>query len=147
MKIRIREEYFKTIHTKSLEQQLVTSSESKPTANFNGNQRNIFPERVRVVIFFFSLSQPITEEDLIICYFDILINLAALCSQQELPVQDNLLLSFEDIEKSNEEKIDMLIDPALSLLKVSITQCFFCLGDNHFCYKDQTRKFSRPDSL
>lgn len=56
MKMQIREEYFKNIHIKTLEQQLARSPESKPEANFNGNQRKIFPERVRVANFFFLLS-------------------------------------------------------------------------------------------
>ena len=54
MKIQIREEYFKTtIHIKTLELQLTRSFESKPKANLNGNQRNIFPEQVQVANFFF----------------------------------------------------------------------------------------------
>lgn len=56
MKMQIKEEYFKNIHIKTLEQQLARSPESKPEANFNGNQRKIFPERVRVANFFFLLS-------------------------------------------------------------------------------------------
>ena len=44
MKMQIRGKYFKTIHIKTLEQQLARSPESKPEANFNGNRRNIFPE-------------------------------------------------------------------------------------------------------
>ena len=53
--------------------------------------------------------------------------------------------SLEDIEKPSGDKKDLLIDPVLTLLKVSSMQYLFCLGDNHLCYKDQTRKFSRPD--
>lgn len=37
MKMQIREEYFKNIHIKTLEQQLARSPESKPKANLNGN--------------------------------------------------------------------------------------------------------------
>lgn len=80
-------------------------------------------------------------------HFDIVTDLTALCSLRELPVRDNPPSSFEDIKKPSGDKMDMLIGPALSSLKVSSTQYLFCLGDNHLCYKDQTRKFSRPDSL
>lgn len=121
MKIWIREEYFKTIHIKSLEQQLARSPKSKLVANFNRNQRNVFPEQVQVANFFFSSLQPITEEDLITCRFNIVTNLTALCSLRELPVQDNPPSFFEDIEKPSEDQIDMLINPTLSLLKVSST--------------------------
>ena len=142
MKMQIREEYFKNIHIKTLEQQLARSPESKPEANLNGNRRNIFSERVRVANFFFLLSQPITEEDLITRRFDIVTDLAALCLLRELPVQGNPPPSLGDIEKPSGDKMDLLIDPVLTSLKVSSTQCLFCLGDNHLCYKDQTRKFS-----
>lgn len=147
MKLQIREEYFKTIHIKTLEQQLARSPDSKTKVNLNRNQRNICPERVRIANFFFLSSQPMTEEDLLTRRFDIVTDMAALCSLRELLVRGNPPPSFEDIEKPSEDKSDMLIDPVLSSLKVSSTHCLFCLGDNHLCYKDQTRKFSRPDSL
>ena len=62
-------------------------------------------------------------------------------------MRGNPPLSLKDIEKPSGNKMDLLIDPVLTSLKVSSTQCLFCLGNNHLCYKDQTRKFSRPDSL
>ena len=60
-------------------------------------------------------------------------------------MQGNPSLSLKDIKKLSENKIDPLIDPVLALLKVSNMQCLFCFGNNHLCYKDQTRKFSRPN--
>lgn len=53
-------------------------------------------------------------------------------------MRDNPPPSLEDTEKPSGHKMDILIDPTLSLLKVSSTQCLFCLDDNHLCYKDRT---------
>lgn len=138
MKIWIREEYFKIIHTKSLEQQLARLLDSKLVANFNENQKNIFLKSLWIANFFLLLSQSIIEQDLINCHFDIVNNLIALYFLQKLSMQDNLPSFFKDIKKPSRDKMNMLINLVLSLLKVLSTQCFFCLGNNFFCYKNQT---------
>ncbi len=95
--------------------------------------------------FFFS-SKPISEEDLLTRRRSTISDLVALFSRREVLVRGNSS-SPEEQENSRENDAEMILDPILFPLRISITKCLFCLGDDHLSYEDRIRLFSRTDAL
>lgn len=149
MKVRLRNEYFRTIHTQTLDRQLagaVNNLQYKQPQENSTSIRSVFPERTRVADAFFFSKDPFNEEDLLTRRFNIISDLAALCSLRELPVRRK---SHSPVRReiTKESDVEMFIDPTLFPLKISSKQCLFCLGDIELSYEDRVRHFSRADSL
>ena len=73
-------------------------------------------------------------------------DLVPLCFQREIPDKNVRKSRFPKTKPDCKKNgVEMIVNPIE--LKISNTQCLYCLGDNHLSHENRTRQFSRADSL
>jgi hypothetical protein len=150
-KAELRDQYFNTIHSTALQQQLSATGTGSPIEEREVLERiYVFPERTRIADALFFSPKPVDRLELSEQRIQIITDLTALCSLREVrrrgnprPIRE---AKAEKIEKV-EEIVEARIDPSLYPLICPNAQCLFCLGDEGLLRKDREHTFARIDAL
>jgi hypothetical protein len=166
-KAELRDQYFNTIHSITLQQQLsAAGSRSLIEEREVLEKVNVFPERTRIADAFFFSPKPVDQQELFEQRIKIITDLTALCSLCEvrrrgnfrqrkkkqsmvgMTTQEKEIEEVEKVEKVEKvEEVEACIDPGLYPLICPDPQCLFCLGDEGLLRRDRERIFARIDSL
>lgn len=138
-----RAEYFANSHKQTLLQQLNGNTawlDHSFQDNLTGREF-FFPERAQVANAFF-FAEPLSEQNYLVLRRETISSLVDLCHLRE-PNTTRKSQSSEKQEESRDDDVEMITDPGLFPLKISSTQCLFCIGDTFLTVGKRKKNFTR----
>lgn len=127
-----RNEYFRTIDTKELEEQLIDPLLIEPERKYSDSEvvKHRFEERSRIAEMLCDLPSHLTKQERLDRRIKAIKDLTALCSLREVPRQDRLPSGHRWGILSEEEALKSDLFPTTC----TSTQCLFCLGNDQLSY-------------